>query len=155
MAYYLSKRNRIFLSSIIDQYKLKDATEDLKLITNSPNQLADILRNAASIEEFEWLKSKFTYRVREGYLYCKLLNPTISNSESRHIEPTRDVEKIDFFTVANKLVMEKPDSLTTPLLKNEEDLVKLELWCLSNDYTIEKTSNSITFTKSKSKKEDA
>lgn len=141
MAYYLSKNNRIFINSIL---KKLEENNDIELHTDSPKTLADILRNAGATEEFKWIKSKYTLRVRERSVYCKLRIPTIIEAEDRNIEP---VEKVDFFTIANNLILNKPDKVSYPVLTNKSDLTKLELWCLNNNYTFENDNINITFIK--------
>lgn len=143
MAYYLSKNNRIFLNSIIDQLKVDD---NVSIYTNFPKNLADILRNAGSTEEFRWIKNKYTLRVREGYLYCQLRVPTIIETKDRNIERVEKV-KVSFFDIANNLIINKPLLVSYPLLDNESDLNKLELWCINNNYTFERSETKITFIK--------
>src|SRR4051812_38842517 len=89
MGFHLSKKNREIVESIIP--KLKDANNDIKITTADPRSFEYILRNAGNTEDYSWIKDKFTLRIKEGYLLCKLKNPSFTISDTKE-NITKDVE---------------------------------------------------------------
>lgn len=143
MAYYLSKKNKLIVELLVP--KLKEATNEIKIETADPKNLEYIIRNAGNTTEYSWIKDKFTLRVKEGYLLCKLRNPNFKISISGE---STDIEFLTFQETFNKLFNLKPLKLIIKNSLEESDIIKLELWCSKHSYSMEKNEETITFIKS-------
>lgn len=162
MAYYLSKKNKQILELLIP--RLRETVNELRIDSQTPKDIEYILRNAGNLPEYSWIKDKFTLRVREGYVLCKLRNIdfSISSEGDNSDREKREIESISsggvgngrvlnssFPEIFNILFNQKPDLIQFKDNLKKEEKDKLEKYCTNNNYKMEIEENVITFTKIK------
>lgn len=143
MAYYLSRRNEIFLQPVIQ--KLKDAKSDIILDTENPPRLVYLLRNAAGTENYSWLRDKYIFKTKERSVLCKIRSPVVQLSQEGGSE---DIKELSFFDVINDIFNASPEERTYSRVPLQElEVVKLEQFATKQGYSVSISPNTIKITK--------
>jgi hypothetical protein len=132
--------------------KLKEATKDIKIDTPNPTEVAYLLRNASALEEFNWITKKFTLRVKENYLLCKIRELEFKVGEDVIVEKKEEIEEKEaktFLEIFNYLFNYKPSQVSYINILEPAEIERLRKWCSNNNYKLEDTSTVLTFIKIK------
>lgn len=147
MAYYLSKRNEAFLNEFLPL--LQSAKDSIHLETNDPERLLYIIRNAAADPKYSWLGKKFIFSKKpvisangvSAAVLCKIREVTIEVADG--IKCVDD--RADLVFVVNLLINEKPSAIRfTNLYLTESEFERLEAYCLTNNYKVNKSDKGVT-----------